>query len=107
MRFAGARAEGLDESAIDTIADGYEESALSDAEIAALKLTDALIGPPRTLTDGEKRALRAQFDDAQVVEISVGVALFFALSKTLIGLGLEPESMPVSVLPTPGQVDSE
>jgi alkylhydroperoxidase family enzyme len=107
VRFAGARAEGLDESAIDTIADGYEESVLSDAEIAALKLTDALIGPPRTLTDGEKRALRAHFDDAQVVEISVGVALFFALSKTLIGLGLEPESMPVSVLPTPGQVDSE
>ena len=107
MRFAGARAEGLDESAIDTIADGYEESVLSDAEIAALKLTDALIGSPRTLTDGEKGALRAHFDDAQVVEISVGVALFFALSKTLIGLGLEPESMPVSVLPTPGQVDSE
>lgn len=107
MRFAGARAEGLDESEIETIADGYEESALSDAEIAALGLTDALIGPPRTLTDREKEALRAHFDDAQIVELSIGVGLFLALSKALIGLGLEPESMPVSVVPTPGQIHTE
>jgi alkylhydroperoxidase family enzyme len=103
VRFAGARAEGLDESEIETIADGYEESALCDAEVAALELTDVLIGPPRTLTDREKATLRAHFDAAQIVELSIGVGLFFALSKTLIALGLEPESMPVSVLPTPGQ----
>jgi alkylhydroperoxidase family enzyme len=97
----------LDESEIETIADGYEESALSDAEIAALGLTDALIGPPRTLTNGEKTALRAHFDEAQIVELSIGVGLFLALSKTLIGLGLEPESMPVLVVPTPGETVSE
>jgi hypothetical protein len=59
------------------------------------------------LTDNEKEALRAHFDDGQIVELSIGVGLFLALSKTLIGLGLEPESMPVSVLPTPGQTRSE
>jgi alkylhydroperoxidase family enzyme len=59
------------------------------------------------LTEHEKEALRAHFDDGQIVELSIGVALFFALSKTLIGLGLEPESMPVSLLPTPGQTGSE
>lgn len=103
MRFAGARAEGLDESGVDAIEDGYEGSSLEAAEIAALGLTDALIGPPRALTDQEKEALRAHFDDAQIVELSLGVGLFLALSKALIALGLEPESMPVSVIPTPGQ----
>ena len=106
MRFAGARAEGLGESEVESIRDGYEESTLSHPEIAALELTDALIGPPRTLTDPEKKALRAHFADAQIVELSIGVGLFLALSKTLIGLGLEPESMPVSVVPTPGQIDA-
>jgi len=107
VRFAGARAEGLDESEIEKIADGYEGSGLSEAEIAALALTDALIGSPRTLSDGEKAALRAHFDAAQIVELSIGVGLFLALSKTLIALGLEPESMPVSLLPTPGQTVSD
>jgi alkylhydroperoxidase family enzyme len=107
VRFAGARAEGLNESEVETIADGYEESALSGAEIAALGLTDALIGPPRKLTDLEKKALQDHFDDEEIVELSIGVGLFFALSKALIGLGLEPESMPVSVVPTPGQTRSE
>lgn len=103
MRFAGARAEGLGEAEADAISDGYEESALTEAEVAALRLTDALIGPPRSLGEDEKQALRAHFDDAQIVELSIGVGLFMALSKTLIGLGLEPEAMPTSVLPTPGQ----
>lgn len=107
MRFAGARAEGLGEPEIDSIRDDYEESMLGDAEIAALRLTDAMIGPPRALTNEEKKALRTHFDDAQIVELSIGVGLFHALSKTLIGLGLEPESMPVSVVPTPGQGDAE
>jgi len=107
VRFAGARAEGLDESGVRSIADGYETSALGEAEIAALGLTDALIGPPRSLTDAEKEALRAHFDDAQIVELSLGVGLFLALSKALIALGMEPESMPVSVLPTPGQTPSD
>ncbi len=106
MRFAGARAEGLGESEVESIRDDYAESTLGDPEIAALELTDAMIGPPRMLTDQEKKALRDQFDDAQSVELSIGVGLFLALSKTLIGLGLEPESMPVSFVPTPGQIDA-
>jgi alkylhydroperoxidase family enzyme len=106
VRFAGARAEGLDESEVESIEDDYPESTFGEAEIAALKLTDALVGPPRALSAAEKNSLRAHFDDAQIVELSIGVGLFLALSKTLIGLGLEPESMPVSVVPTPGQIDS-
>jgi alkylhydroperoxidase family enzyme len=47
-------------------------------------------------------ALREQFDDAQIMELLLGVALYHGMSKVLIVLGLEPESMPVTQLPTPG-----
>jgi hypothetical protein len=36
------------------------------------------------------------------VELGLGVGLFMALSKGMITLGLEPENMPTTVLPTPG-----
>lgn len=36
------------------------------------------------------------------MELMLGVGLFLGMSKVLITLGLEPESMPVSVLPAPG-----
>lgn len=45
--------------------------------------------------------LRRHFTDDQIVELALGVGLFHALSKTLIVLGLEPEHMPTTVLPTP------
>lgn len=36
------------------------------------------------------------------MELLLGVALYHGMSKVLIVLGLEPESMPVTELPTPG-----
>ncbi len=84
------------------IADGYEESSLRPAEIAALGLTDAIIGTAPGVSDALRADLQRHFSDAQIVELALGVGLFSALSKTLIALGLEPESMPVSVVPTPG-----
>jgi alkylhydroperoxidase family enzyme len=45
--------------------------------------------------------LRQHFSDAQIVELGLGVGLFMALSKVMITLGLEPENMPTTVLPTP------
>jgi hypothetical protein len=34
--------------------------------------------------------------------MALGVGLFLGMSKVLINLGLEPEDMPVTVMPTPG-----
>ncbi len=81
--------------------DGYEHT-LADAEVAALRLTDAMIGDPTRLSDEDRSALRAQFSDAQIVELALGVGLFLGMSKVLINLGLEPDDMPTTVLPTPG-----
>ena len=70
--------------------------------MAALRLTDAIIGDPRTLTPTLQAELSAWLDPSQTVELALGVALFMALSKVSITLGLEPESMPITVLTTPG-----
>jgi len=54
------------------------------------------------LTGEQKAALVAEFDNGELAELALGVSLFFGLSKVLIALGLEPETMPTTVLPTPG-----
>ena len=65
-------------------------------------MTDALIGRPQSLREDTKQALKAHYSDAQIVELALGVGLFLGMSKVLINLGLEPEHMPITVLPTPG-----
>ena len=75
---------------------------LAPAETAILELTDAIIGRPQRLSDATREQLQAHYSDAQIVELVLGVGLFMGMSKVLITLGLEPESMPVTVLPTPG-----
>lgn len=72
------------------------------AETAALQLTDAIIGHPQSLSEETRRALKANFSDAEIVEMALGVGMFMGMSKVLINLGLEPEDMPVTVMPTPG-----
>ena len=101
MRFDSARVAGLGEEKVDLIADGYE-SVLPDREVAVLKLTDAIIGLPGSLDHGSRQALKAHFSDAEIVEMALGVGLFLGMSKVLICLGLEPEAMDTTVVPTPG-----
>ena len=103
MRFDSARAAGLRENKVAQITDGYE-AALPPTEAAALALTDALIGVPHPLDEAAQQALRAHYSDPEIAEIALGVGLFLGMSKVLINLGLEPEDMPVTVLPTPGNL---
>jgi alkylhydroperoxidase family enzyme len=83
------------------VTDGYEQR-FGARETAALRLTDAIIGSGRPLDPAVREALYAQFSEAEIAELALGVGLFLAMSKVLICLGLEPETMPVTVVPTPG-----
>ena len=51
---------------------------------------------------GARAALAEAFTPGEIVELALGVGLFLGMSKVLINLGLEPEEMPVTVIPTPG-----
>ncbi len=68
-----------------------------------LRATDALLagaGPwPASLVS----ELEAELGGPNgVTELGVAVAMFHGLSKALIVLGLEPDDMATTVLPTPG-----
>lgn len=81
--------------------DDYVDN-LAAHEASVLALTDALIGVPAPLTATQQAQLKSQYTDAQLAELALGIGLFLGMSKVLITLGLEPEEMPVTVLPTPG-----
>lgn len=102
MRFAVAKQDGLDETQVAEIDDGWSSSSLSSRQKAALGLADAFLHASGAMTDDEVAALDAEFDDAQQTEIGVGLILFHGLSKALIALGCEPGEMDLTELPTPG-----
>lgn len=102
VRFDKALGEGLGEELVGDITDDYEVSPrLSDAEKAVLKFTDALIFDPDLLTGDAKAALQRHLSPEQIAELGLGLTLFLALAKALITMGLEPEQMDRTVLPTP------
>ena len=82
--------------------DAYAESALPERLKLALAFADTFLaggGPPAA---DVQRALRAEFSDAELVEMGIGLALFHGLAKLLITLGCEPEQMDTTELRTPG-----
>ncbi|MBD2843328.1 carboxymuconolactone decarboxylase family protein [Erythrobacter rubeus] len=102
VRFDKAIGEGLNETIVDDITEGYETSDnLTDTEKAVLKFTDALIHDPELLTGDARAALTRHLSPAQIAELGLGVTLFLALAKALITMGLEPEHMGRTELPTP------
>jgi alkylhydroperoxidase family enzyme len=96
-----AREQGLTEAEVDQVRDGYEESSLSARDVAALHFTDAILHDPARVTPALQEELRRHFSEPEIVELALAVGLFHALSKVLITLGLEPEDMPLTVVPTP------
>jgi alkylhydroperoxidase family enzyme len=108
VRFDKAVAQGLGEEVMDDITDGYDVSAkLSEAEKAVLKFTDALIYDPALMTGDARANLQKHLSPAQIAELGIGITLFLALAKALITMGLEPEQMGRTVLPTPAPAHKE
>jgi alkylhydroperoxidase family enzyme len=107
VRFDKALGEGLVEEVVDDITDGYETSdKLSETEKAVLKFTDAVIYDPELLTGDARNALQRHLTPQQIAELGLGVTLFLALAKALITMGLEPEQMNRTVLPTPAVLEA-
>lgn len=101
VRFAGARDAGLDEERVGLIADGFETSPLSDRHKTAIRWTDAFLHHPGAVPQALRDEMRRTFTPAEIVELTVGAALFMGFSKIAIVLGQEPETMPTTVIPTP------
>jgi hypothetical protein len=67
-----------------------------------LVLADAFLAAGGAPSAEEQSVIRAEFSEPEIAELGIGLALFHGFSKMLIALGLEPEQMNTTVLPTPG-----
>jgi hypothetical protein len=66
----------------------------------------ALLGTMRLEAGDARAALQRHLTPEQVAELGLGVTLFLALAKALITMGLEPEEMDRTVLPTPAVLEA-
>ncbi len=57
-------------------------------------------------SDAALADLREHFGDAEIVELTYAMGTFIGYSKLIVVLGLEPEGLPVVVIPTPGVDDA-
>ena len=101
VRYDVAKADGLSEDKVDNIADGYEDSNLSDMEKAALAFTDAYLFDPKGVTPELKARLNKSFSTEQLAALAVGLAAFNASSRCAVSLGGMPESLPVMEISVP------
>jgi len=101
VRFAGARAAGLSEGLAAQIAEGFEESELSEHHKAVIRYADVFLTDPTRLGDAQRAEMLRCFTPSQIVELTAGLALFMGFSKIAVVLGQEPEQMPTTVVPTP------
>ncbi len=100
VRFDGARQAGLTEDRVELIHDAYESTELSPREKTVIRFVDSFLTDPHDLTDAQRDDLLTHFDAGQVVELTMGVALFMGFSKIAVALGPPPD-MPTLVVPTP------
>ncbi|WP_101760215.1 carboxymuconolactone decarboxylase family protein [Oceanicoccus sp. KOV_DT_Chl] len=101
VRFEQAKVAGLTEAKVDLIRDNYASSALSDKEKLVIAYTDVFLKNPAALTDELKSAMTEHFSEAQIVELTAGLAMFMGFSKIAVSLGGMPDSLPVFTMPTP------
>jgi len=106
VRFAQARRDGLSEDLVEQIDDDFATSALSPRFKLVIRYTDAFLLDPGGVDPELRAQMRGEFSAAQIVELTAGLALFMGFSKIAVAFGTVPESMPVTVIPTPASQGS-
>jgi AhpD family alkylhydroperoxidase len=101
IRFAAARAHGLDEDAVTLIDAGWERSLLSARHKLVIAWTDAFLADPGAVDPELRERMLREFTAEEIVELTAGLALFLGFAKIAVALGQQPHAMPVTVIPTP------
>lgn len=100
-RYDIARADGLDESKVESIHDGYADSSLSQREKLLLAYTDQYLDDPAGMSDKLRHELMAEFSPEELVHLSLAILLFNTFSRCAVSLGGMPEDMPVTEVSVP------
>lgn len=100
-RYDIARQDGLDETKVDSIRDGYEHSGLSQREKLVLAFTDQYLDDPAGMGDALRQSLTEAFSAEELAHLSLALLLFNTFSRCAVSLGGMPESMPVTEVSLP------
>ncbi len=95
-RYDVARADGLTEDRADMINDGYEGSALSEQEKAAIALADAYLGFPAGIAEEIAHRVTKSFDDDQIASMMVALMTYNFTSRVAVSIGGMTEDLPIS-----------
>jgi alkylhydroperoxidase family enzyme len=92
-RSAVALQQGVDENMLAEV-DHYEDSELSPAQRAALRLADAYLTYPAEMSDAVKQEVAAHLSPVQVVE-TVLKLMGFSSDKVMVALGFDLDEVRV------------
>ncbi|WOK35248.1 carboxymuconolactone decarboxylase family protein [Sphingomonas sp. C3-2] len=99
VRYDVARQDGLTEDRAAMVADGYDESALSDREKAAIALADSYLGFPAGMDDATATRVQQAFSSEEVASMLTALMTFNFTSRTAVSIGGMPEDLPVTEVP--------
>jgi alkylhydroperoxidase family enzyme len=101
VRYYVAKADGLTEDKVAQIADGYEDSNLSQRQKLALTFADAYLKNGGEISAANAQALRAEFSEEELAHMAVALVSFNAASRCAVSLGGMPEDLPVFEMQLP------
>jgi alkylhydroperoxidase family enzyme len=101
VRYDVARRDGLTESKVDQIRDGYQESGLSGEEKLAIAFADAYLFDPQGVTAELASRLKQHFTPAQLAHLAIALVAFNATSRCAVSIGGMPENLPVTEISAP------
>ncbi|HEV3113689.1 MAG TPA: hypothetical protein VGY99_24650 [Candidatus Binataceae bacterium] len=101
VRYDLARRDGLTENKVDQIADGYEQSGLSDEEKLAVAFADAYLLDPNAMSAELASRLKKQFTPAQLAHLAIALIAFNATSRCAVTIGGMPENLPITEISAP------
>jgi alkylhydroperoxidase family enzyme len=92
-RSAVALQRGATEEMLSSV-DRYEESDLTPAQQAALKLADAYLVAPAEMSDATRQEIAADLSAEQIVELTLKL-MGFSSDKVTVALGLDLDEVTV------------
>jgi alkylhydroperoxidase family enzyme len=102
VRFDDAAAAGITEDDVAALPRWPSSSAFSPAERAAIAYAEQYVMDPHELTDDHFATLHEHLDEPALATLSLAVAMFDALARFRLALGIEPVGPEPTPMPGPG-----
>ena len=82
--------------------DGAARNTLPEHLQVALTWADMLLAGGHVTDPTLEERMHQHFSEAEIVELTYAMGTFIGYGKQIMILGLEPENLPLTLVPTPG-----